>query len=94
MPEYKEFAEWIAQEIFDANWDFNYAAIAELACRKLYKLGVIGKDGENWTYNGEGKPLKSYVDTELIVDSLNTMRDGECDESIDRIIEYIKEFEE
>ena len=47
-----EFAEWVADEIFDEYWEHNKDAFAEIVCRKLYKLGLVEsvetKDGEQW----------------------------------------------
>lgn len=39
-----EFARWVAGEILDeAMWEYNYARFAEVACRKLTKLGYMDK---------------------------------------------------
>ena len=43
-----EFAEWVATEIFDENWEYNKDAFAELACRKLAKLGIVRAKGNEW----------------------------------------------
>ena len=50
-----EFAGWVAREIFyDDNYDadgvFNFDAFAEIACRKLNKMGIVkaDNDNENW----------------------------------------------
>ena len=44
----REFAKWVAEEIFDDNWEYNYGAFAELACRKLAKLGIVRAKGDEW----------------------------------------------
>ncbi len=45
---YRVFAEWVASEIFDENWEYNKDAFAELACRKLAKLGIVRAKGDEW----------------------------------------------
>lgn len=37
----EQFAKWVATEIFDDMWEYNYEAFAEIACRKLAKLGIV-----------------------------------------------------
>lgn len=46
--DYKTFAEWVAKEIFSEEWEFNKDAFAEIACRKLAKLGIVKVDGDKW----------------------------------------------
>ena len=43
-----QFAKWVATEIFDENWECNNGAFAELACRKLAKLGIVIRTGDEW----------------------------------------------
>jgi len=43
-----KFAEWVASEIFDENWEYNKDAFEELACRKLAKLGLVRANGDEW----------------------------------------------
>ncbi len=43
-----DFAKWVATEIFDENWEYNKDAFAELACRKLAKLGIVRAKGDEW----------------------------------------------
>lgn len=43
-----QFANWVAEEIFDENWEYNKDAFAELACRKLAKLGIVRTKGDEW----------------------------------------------
>ena len=45
-----EFAKWVASEIFDENWEYNNGAFAELACRKLAKLGIVQAKGVEWEW--------------------------------------------
>ena len=41
------FAEWVANEIFSDNWEFNKNSFEEIACRKLVKLGIVEEvDGQ------------------------------------------------
>lgn len=47
-PKAEQFAEWVATEIFDDNWEYNKDAFAELACRKLAKLGIVRAEGGEW----------------------------------------------
>ena len=43
----EQFAKWVATEIFDDDWEYNKETFAELACRKLAKLGFVKEvDGE------------------------------------------------
>lgn len=44
----EQFAKWVASEIFDDNWEYNKDAFAELACRKLEKLGIVIAKGDEW----------------------------------------------
>ena len=44
----EQFAKWVATEIFDENWEYNKDAFAELACRKLAKLGIVRANGDEW----------------------------------------------
>ena len=43
-----DFAKWVAEEIFDDNWEYNKDAFAEIACRKLAKLGIVRAKGDEW----------------------------------------------
>ena len=43
-----DFARWVAEEIFDDNWEYNKDGFAELACRKLAKLGIVRAKGDEW----------------------------------------------
>ena len=47
-PKTGQFAKWVATEIFDENWEYNKDAFAELACRKLEKLGIVRAKGDEW----------------------------------------------
>jgi hypothetical protein len=42
------FAKWVATEIFDDMWEYNKDAFAEIACRKLEKLGIVRAKGDEW----------------------------------------------
>jgi hypothetical protein len=43
-----EFAEWVAEEMFSDDWEFNKDSFEELACRKLEKVGIVKKIDEHW----------------------------------------------
>ena len=44
----EQFAKWVATEIFDDMWEYNKDAFAEIACRKLAKLGIVRAKGDEW----------------------------------------------
>lgn len=48
QPKTGQFAKWVATEIFDENWEYNKDAFAEIACRKLAKLGIVRAKGDEW----------------------------------------------
>lgn len=47
-----DFAHFVAKEVFqdDNYWELNYRAFPELACRRLYKLGIVEKNNGAWHY--------------------------------------------
>ena len=47
-PETEQFAKWVATEIFDDMWEYNKDSFAEIACRKLTKLGIVRAKGDEW----------------------------------------------
>ena len=47
-PKTGQFAEWVAREIFDDMWEYNKDSFAEIACRKLAKLGIVREKGDEW----------------------------------------------
>ena len=47
---YKEFAEFVADEIFDERADWDTEVFKEIACRKLYKLGLVDKTNTSWIH--------------------------------------------
>ena len=47
-PKTEQFAKWVATEIFDDMWEYNKDAFAEIACRKLAKLGIVRVKGDEW----------------------------------------------
>lgn len=47
-PKTLQFAKWVATEIFDDMWEYNKDAFAEIACRKLAKLGIVREKGDEW----------------------------------------------
>ena len=48
QPKAEQFAKWVAGEIFDDMWEYNKDAFAEIACRKLAKLGIVIRMGDEW----------------------------------------------
>lgn len=47
----EQFARWVAKELFDDIWEDNpnaFDGFAELACRKLEKLGFVRANGGEW----------------------------------------------
>lgn len=63
--ELHDFVIWVADEIFEAEdapdnpFDYGYGgAFAEIACRKLHKLGIVEMKGEDWHY----EPTKTAQD--------------------------------
>ena len=47
-PKMEQFAKWVAEEIFDDMWEYNKDSFAEIACRKLAKLGIVRAKGDEW----------------------------------------------
>ena len=47
-PKMEQFAKWVATEIFDDVWEYNKDSFAEIACRKLAKLGIVRAKGDEW----------------------------------------------
>ena len=59
-----DFAHFVAEEVVVENdqWPFNAFSFPELACRRLYKLGIIEEEDGKWKYEpkiitvgGEGR---------------------------------------
>ena len=47
-PKMEQFVKWVATEIFDDMWEYNKDSFAEIACRKLAKLGIVRAKGDEW----------------------------------------------
>ena len=47
---YKEFAEFVAEEIFEETSYWNAETFKEIACRKLHKLGLVDKTDKYWIH--------------------------------------------
>lgn len=45
-----DFADWVASEVCQEDFEDNAGVFAEVACRKLHKLGIVKADDENWVY--------------------------------------------
>lgn len=43
-----DFAEWVAEEIFSDDWEYNKDSFEELACRKLEKIGIVKLIDGHW----------------------------------------------
>lgn len=50
--DFNDFARWVAEMIFTEE-EMDFDLFSELACRRLLKLGIVGKDDENWIYYTE-----------------------------------------
>lgn len=48
-----DFAEWVANEIFSDDWEFNKNSFEEIACRKLVKLGIVEEVDEKYRLKNE-----------------------------------------
>ena len=47
----KDFIKWVIDEIWDEElWELNHSSFAEIACRKLVKLGYLGFDETSNSY--------------------------------------------
>lgn len=46
----REFSEFVAEEVCRDGFEAEAGAFAEIACRKLYNLGIVQKDGCLWAY--------------------------------------------
>lgn len=44
----QDFADWVAELIFEEGWELNMAAFPERACRRLEKLGIVKRAGDEW----------------------------------------------
>ena len=45
-----DFANWVAKEIMSENFEEDVGVFIEVACRKLYKLGIVKKEDNQWVY--------------------------------------------
>ena len=43
-----EFAEWVAEEIFSDDWEYNKGSFEEIVCRKLEKMEIVRKTETDW----------------------------------------------
>lgn len=47
----EDFAKWVAVEVIDEElWTYNHLAFAEIACRKLVRLGIMQESNGEYTY--------------------------------------------
>lgn len=47
----EDFARWVATEVIDEEmWTYNHLSFAELACRKLVKLGIMQESNGEYLY--------------------------------------------
>lgn len=49
---FKAFAYWVASEVCNEGFEdmWSLGAFAEVACRKLYALGIVQKFRDEWVY--------------------------------------------
>jgi hypothetical protein len=49
---FKAFAHWVASEVCNEGFEdmWSLGAFAEVACRKLYALGIVQKFRDEWVY--------------------------------------------
>ena len=55
IEELMAFARFVAEEVVvdDDEWGNSQNAFPEIACRMLFKLGIISRDGEMWHYESQ-----------------------------------------
>lgn len=47
----ENFARWVATEVIDEElWTYNHLAFAEIACRKLVRLGIMQESDGEYSY--------------------------------------------
>lgn len=52
--DYKEFCKWVASEVIDEeDWELNWNAFAEIACRKLNKLHIVDEEIGTWVFKAD-----------------------------------------
>jgi len=51
LTEQKSFIDWVASEVVSEYWEFNNDGFAEIACRKLVKLGIVEEVYGQYIYN-------------------------------------------
>ena len=44
------FANWVASEIMNDDFEENVGTFIEIACRKLFKLGIVKVEDDKWVY--------------------------------------------
>ena len=81
------FAEWVADTIFDDNWEYNKEAFAEIACRKLSKLGIVARMGDEWVLVDNEETLEQEPVLDKIRAEIET-KYGQCD-----ICEYFEDYD-
>lgn len=65
-----DFAKWVAREIFDDEWEYNKDAFAEIACRKLEKLGIVEANGDEWELV-ELEPCEDAISRQAVIDAID-----------------------
>lgn len=56
--ETRQFAKWVATEIFYGMCEYNKGSFVEITCRKLAKLGIIRVKGNEWELVEESEDKK------------------------------------
>ena len=76
------FANWVAKEVCNDNFDDCPGAFAELACRKLYYMGIVSADNDKWAVDKRtnGDAIRTMSDEELsnIICCQNNKSGDEC----------------
>ena len=87
-PKMEQFAKWVATEIFDDMWEYNKDSFAEIACRKLAKLGIVRAKGDEWELV---EPQESEVEHgKMNLDEYGNLEEPclSCDKTYMNILSY------
>ena len=87
-PKMEQFAKWVATEIFDDMWEYNKDSFAEIACRKLAKLGIVRAKGDEWELV---EPQESEVEHgKMNLDEYGNLEEPclSCDKTYMEILSY------
>ena len=59
LKELRSFAEFVTREVLDEDFEEGSGAFAEIACRKLVKLGYVILDGDTYKRGNENDNSKT-----------------------------------